>query len=90
LGFELRIVIQFRYPVRHAVGANFMSPLNHAFEELDIVVAPIDFAPIRMLAPVGVNRIRVGNEEKCGREAMPVEKRNAPLELATQPVIKRE
>src|SRR5579859_3652705 len=67
-----------------------MSTLNHVFEELDIVVAPIDFAPVRMLASVGVNRVRIGDEEKCGRETITVKKRNGPLELATQSIIKGE
>ena len=48
LSFELRMLVERPQGVADAVGADFVSALNHALEELDILFVPAGLTPIRM------------------------------------------
>src|SRR6267378_7692691 len=46
LSFALRVVIQKWMPVVYAVSPDFVSSLNHATKQLDVLVAPVRFTPV--------------------------------------------
>ena len=73
--------------VVYAVSPNLVSPLNHALEELNVVLAPVGFTPVRVFDSVGMDRISVGNQEKCGRKTVLVEDRKGLFELTSQSVV---
>src|ERR1700680_2803593 len=76
--------------VVYAVSPNLVSPLNHALEELNVLLAPVSFTPVRVFDSVRMDRISVGNQEKCGRKTVLVEDRNGLFELTSQSVVEGE
>src|SRR5437899_10887806 len=70
----------------YAMGTNFMSSSKHVFQESVILLAPVDFVPIRLL----VSGVSVGNQEECSAEAVLVEDGHCLFKLASQPVVKSD
>jgi len=77
-------------PVVYAVSPDFVSSLNHAIKQPDVLVAPVRFTPVRMFDSVRMDRISVGNQEKCGGKTILVEDRNGLFELTSQSVVEGE
>jgi hypothetical protein len=69
---------------------NFMSRLNHAFEELDVALIPVGLIPFEVLESVFEDRICVGNQEERSPEAVLVEEGDRSLKLAPQSVVEGE
>jgi hypothetical protein len=67
-----------------------MPALNHALEKLNVTFAPIDLPPVWVLAPICVNWIGVGDQEKGSWKAILVEDGNGLLELTSQSIVKCE
>jgi hypothetical protein len=67
--------------VVYAMSPDFVSSLNHAIKELDVVLAPIGFTPVRVFDSVRLDRISVGNQEKCGGKTVLVEDRDGLFDL---------
>ncbi len=73
--------------------ANFVTPLDHALEKLDVVCIPCDLAPVEALAlcpHIAEYGVNVGDQEKRGREIVSVKNWDGLLELASQSVIERQ
>src|ERR1700724_1565672 len=76
--------------VVYAVSPHLVSPLNHALEELNVLLAPVGFTPVRVSDSVRMDRISIGNQEKRGRKTVLVEDRNGLFELTSQSVVEGE
>jgi hypothetical protein len=66
-GLTDRVKVEFRAPVRYAVRPNLMTPMDHTFHPLNVLLTPSGFAPIRMLHTICMNWVRIGDDEKCAR-----------------------
>jgi hypothetical protein len=77
-------------PMVYAVGTDFMSPLNDAFEEINVFPTPVGLFPIWMFDSVRVNRIGVSNQEKRSLEAVLVKDGDGSFELASQSIVESE
>src|ERR1700730_5059041 len=76
--------------VMYAVSPDFVSSLNHALEELNVLLAPVCFTPVRVFDSVRMDRISVGNQEKCREKTVLVEDRDGLFELTSQSVVEGE
>src|ERR1700730_14126366 len=76
--------------VVYAVSPDFVSSLNHSIKEPDVLLAPVGFTPVRVFDSVRMDRISIGNQEKCGGKTVLVEDRDGLFELTSQSVVEGE
>jgi hypothetical protein len=87
-GFNVRLHGHLGRVMRDTVAADFMPVLNQLFQHGDVIFTPINFPPIiSMPEPTVMGRVLVGDQEKCGWNAVEVENGERLLKLAPKPVI---
>jgi hypothetical protein len=70
-----------------------VTSLRHRFQKSNIVPIPNDLRPPEALifcVSVRVDRVSVGDQEKCGGKTMLVKDRDGLLELASQAVVESQ
>jgi hypothetical protein len=71
----------------YVVRTDLMASLQNALEEMDVLIAPATFAPVWMFNTVGVNWVRVSNQEKRCLEAVFVEDGHGLFKLTPQAIV---
>jgi hypothetical protein len=74
----------------NCMTANFVPPLDHAFEKLDVVCIPRNLAPLEtpiFHKSVSEYGISIGDQEKCARKTIFVEDRDGLFKRASQSVV---
>src|SRR5229473_1845956 len=73
--------------------ANFVTPLDHAFQKLDVVCIPCNLAPLETVVfcpSIREDGVSIGDQEKCGWKTVSVKDGDGLFKLASQSVVKRE